>query len=124
MRDMELTDKDWERIKAVVPRQRGPGRPRAEDRKTINGILYVLKTGCRWKDMPGDYGHGETCRQRLVAWQRQKLWSKILRVLLGQLGKRGRLKLSHGIIDASFAPAKKGALLSATPRKAREPNGR
>jgi len=124
MRDMELTDKDWNLIAPHLPKQRGPGRPRAQDRKTINGILYVLKTGCRWEDMPADYGAHETCRVRLVTWQAKGVWPKILRVLLGQLGKRGRLKLSHGIIDASFAPAKRGALVLATPRKAREPNGR
>jgi len=115
MRDTELSDKDWRLIKPLLPRQRN-GRPRAEDRKTLNGILYVGKVGCRWQDMPADYGSDETCRRRLIHWQRKGVWPRILRVLLGQLGKRGRLKLSHGIIDASFASAKKGALVSATPR--------
>jgi transposase len=111
-RDMELSDKEWKRMKPLLPRwKKGP--PRADDRRTINGILFVLKTGCRWRDMPRDYGAPATCHRRLVRWQRDGVWTKILRVLLGQLGKRGRLKLSHGILDGSFAPAKKGAAVSA-----------
>ena len=116
MRDTELSAKDWKLLKPLLPRVNRKGRPRVDDRRTVNGILYVLKTGCRWKDMPREYGAPATCRQRLVRWQRERVWSRILRVLLGQLGKRGRLKLSHGILDASFAPAKKGAAVSASPR--------
>lgn len=107
-RDTELSDKEWRRIRLLLPRQRH-GRPRADDRRTLDGILFVLKTGCRWKDMPQEYGSKTSCHRRLLAWQRKGVWARVLRVLLGQLGKRGRLKLSHGILDGSFAPAKKGA---------------
>jgi transposase len=116
MRDTDLSAKDWKRIERTLPRQNRRGRPRADDRKTINGILFVLKSGCRWKDMPAEYGAYTTCWTRLVEWQRKGVWPRVLRVLLGQLGKRGRLKLSHGILDASFAPAKKGAVVLALPR--------
>ena len=124
MRDMELTGREWLRIEPLLPRPNRLGRPRADDRTTINGILYVLKTGCRWKDLPREYGSPSTCRERLVAWQRTGAWAKVLRVLLGQLGKRGRLKLSHGVLDASFAPAKKGAVVSAQRSVARAQSGR
>jgi len=111
-RDTELTNKEWQLIKGLLPRQR-MGRPRAHDRQTINGILYVLKTGCRWRDVPREYGTSTTCYRRLIEWQKRGVWVRILRVLLGQLHKRGRLHLSHGVLDGSFAPAKKGALVSA-----------
>jgi transposase len=75
--------------------------------------MFVLKTGCRWRDVPREYGTPATCHRRLLQWQKQGVWTRILRVLLGQLRKRGRLKLTHGVLDGSFAPAKKGALLSA-----------
>jgi transposase len=110
-RDTELTDKEWGLIKPLLPRQRR-GRPRSDDRKTLNGILFVLKTGCRWKDVPLEYGKRNTCHNRLLKWQERGVWAKVLRVLLGQLGRRGRLKLSHGILDGSFAPAKKGVVVS------------
>lgn len=119
MRDTDLSAKDWKLIQPLLPRQRGCGRRRADDHRTINGILFVLRTGCRWKDMPREYGCPATCWARLVRWQREGVWTRVLRVLLGQLGKRGRLKLSHGILDASFAPAKKGVVASVSPRLAR-----
>ncbi|MBL0059350.1 MAG: transposase [Elusimicrobia bacterium] len=110
-RDTELSNRDWKRIKPLLPRQR-IGRPRTDDRKTLNGILFVLKTGCRWRDVPREYGSPAGCHRRLVAWQKRGVWARVLRVLLGQLGKRGRLKLSHGVLDGSFAPAKRGAAVS------------
>lgn len=124
MRDTDLSAKGWKLIQALLPRQRRRGRRRADDRRTINGILFVLRTGCRWKDMPREYGASSTCWRRLVVWQREGVWTRVLRVLLGQLGKRGRLKLSHGILDASFAPAKKGVVASVSPRLARERSDR
>lgn len=119
MRDTDLSAKDWKRIQPLLPRKKRRGRARVDDRRTINGILFVLRTGCRWKDMPREYGAPSTCWKRLVRWQREGVWKRVLRVLLGQLGKRGRLKLSHGILDASFAPAKKGVAVSVSPRLAR-----
>ena len=116
MRDTDLSAKDWKLIKPLLPWKKRRGRARVDDQRTINGILFVLKTGCRWRDMPREYGSPATCWLRLVRWQREGVWPRVLRVLLGQLGKRGRLKLSHGILDASFAPAKKGAAVSASLR--------
>jgi transposase len=124
MRDTDLSAKDWKLIQPLLPRTNRRGRRRADDRRTINGILYVLKTGCRWKDMPREYGGKTTCWRRLVRWQREGVWIRVLRVLLGQLGKRGRLKLSHGILDASFAPAKKGGVVLALPKSARGQSGK
>ncbi len=124
MRDTDLSAKDWKLIQPLLPRKKRRGRARADDRRTINGILFVLRTGCRWKDLPREYPSPTTCWRRLVRWQRDGVWKRVLRVLLGQLGKRGRLKLSHGILDASFAPAKKGVVASVSPRLARAQNER
>lgn len=124
MRDTDLSAKDWKLIQPLLPRKKRRGRARVDDLRTINGILFVLKTGCRWKAMPREYGAPTTCWMRLVRWQRDGVWKRVLRVLLGQLGKRGRLKLSHGILDASFAAAKKGVAVSVSPRLARAPSAR
>jgi transposase len=113
MRDIDLTNRQWRLLEPLLPRDNRLGRPRVDDRRTINGILYVLRNGCRWKDLPREYGSPTTCWRRLKRWQEQGVWTRVLRVLLGQLHKRGRLTLSHSYLDASFAPAKKGALGSA-----------
>src|SRR5215212_7058531 len=53
MRKVEKTDEHWRRLEPLLPPpRRGRGRPRADDRKTLNGILYVLRTGCRWGGRP------------------------------------------------------------------------
>src|SRR5829696_10560450 len=62
MRKVEITDEHWRRLEPLLPPpRRGRGRPRADDRKTLNGILYVLRTGCRWGDVPRKYGSPTTC---------------------------------------------------------------
>ena len=50
--DKELGDEQWELIAPLLPKPKGRGKPRAEDRRTLNGILWVLRSGARWKDLP------------------------------------------------------------------------
>jgi len=73
----ELTDAQGTLIEPLLPASKRMGRPRAEDRRTLNGILYVLRTGCRWQDLPPQYGHPSTCWRRLEAWQANGTWEKI-----------------------------------------------
>jgi transposase len=76
----ELSDYEWEVIKSLPPRSR-VGRPRADDRMVLNGILYVLTTGCRWMDMPLEYGSYKTAWRRIKRWQDEGVWYRILRAL-------------------------------------------
>jgi hypothetical protein len=52
MRATELTNEQWEHVEPLLPPYQKRGHPRADDRKTLNGILYVLRMGCRWQDVP------------------------------------------------------------------------
>jgi transposase len=67
MQFREVSDGEWELIRPHLPPRAKVGRPRADDRKVLNGILYVLTTGCRWMDMPKRYGHYSTAWRRLSA---------------------------------------------------------
>jgi transposase len=88
----ELTDEQWAIIAPLIPKQKpGRGRPRADDRRTLNGILYVLKTGCAWAEMPREYGSPTTCWRRLRAWSEDGTWERIWRALLSQLDAQGKL---------------------------------
>jgi transposase len=63
-----LTDEQWAKIEALLPKEEMPrrrGRPRADDRIVIEGILWVLRTGARWKDLPDRYPNPATCWRRL-----------------------------------------------------------
>ncbi len=122
MRATELTDEQWLRLEPLLPPpRRGRGRPRADDRKTLNGILYVLRTGCRWQDVPRECVSPSACWRRLRAWEWDGTWEKIWRVLLALLDDRDNLEWACAFLDGSFVPAKKGELRSARPSVARAP---
>jgi transposase len=119
MRTGEITDEQWERLEPFLPPRRMRGRPRADDRRTLNGILYVLRTGCRWEDVPPEYGSSTTCWRRLRAWEEDGTWEGIWRSLLALLDEQEKLAWAKAFLDASFDPAKKGELASARPSAAR-----
>lgn len=105
----ELTDDQWALIAPLLPARKRRGRPRADDRTTLNGILHVLRSGCRWQDMPRRYGAPNTCWRRLAHWQADGTWERIWRTLLGALDAQGKLVWAQAFLDGSFVPAKKGA---------------
>ena len=113
MSKIHLTDAQWAFIKPLLPPPARTGRPRADDRTTIEGILYVLTTGCRWQDLPRDYGAPTTVWQRLKRWGEEGIWEHIWRAALAALDLRGKLDWAMAFLDGSFAPAKKGETRSA-----------
>ena len=104
----ELTDEQWAVLAPLLPAPARTGRPRADDRRTIDGILTVLTTGCRWQDLPAQYGSPVTCWRRLARWQRDGTWDRLWRTLLGTLDQRRRLDWEHTVLDSSAVAAKKG----------------
>lgn len=93
----------------LLPKRRvGRGRPRTDDRQTLNGILYVLKTGCAWADVPSAYGSPTTCWRRLKQWSDDGTWEQLWRALRSQLDTQGKLEWAQAFLDGSFVPAKKG----------------
>ncbi len=105
----DLTEAQWQRIKGLLPKARATGRPRCDEREAINGILYVLWTGCRWEDLPHDIGaSGKTCNRRLLEYQRRRVWQKIVQNLLKEAYRLGKLNLKNCYHDASLVESKKG----------------
>ena len=121
-----LTDEQWAKIKAFIPeapfRPRG-GRPRADDRMVFEGILWIARTGARWKDLPDRYPSPSTCWRRLKEWQEQDVFKSMWRAFLAELDQDGLLDWEEAFIDGSFAPAKKGAPESARPSGVRDRSG-
>lgn len=107
MRFSELSDKQWDFIKPYLPPQPIVGRKRANDRKTINGILYVLITGCRWHDMPRRYGSYQTAWRRLNRWSREGVWSRILAAAQEKAYSLGKLNLEIVSVDSTLIDSKK-----------------
>ncbi len=108
MKFKELTGKQWEMMESCVPPPAKTGRPRDADRKIINGIIYVLTTGCRCDDMPKKYGDDSTANRRLNSWQQKGIWKKILKCITASANKSGKLNLQKISVDSSSIPAKKG----------------
>jgi hypothetical protein len=75
----------------------------------LNGILWIMRTGAAWQDLPDRYPSPATCHRRFQAWCRTGLFEQILEVLAKDLEERGRLERSECFIDGTFVPAKKGA---------------
>ena len=105
----ELTDTQWKPIAPLLPPPKRRGRRRADDRRTLNGILWVLRSGARWQDLPREYGSDTTCHRRLKDWQREGVWERIWLAFLKSLDEDGKLDWSRAFLDGTFAPAKKGA---------------
>lgn len=75
----ELTDQAWERIKPLLPTNDRRGRPWKDHRRVINGILWKLRTGAPWRDLPERYGPWQTCYDRFTRWRRDGTWDRLLK---------------------------------------------
>src|SRR5215470_2259828 len=108
MSRIRLTERQWTFIRLLLPPPARTGRPRANDRRTVEGILYVLITGCRWQDLPREYGAPTTVWRRLKGWGEEGIWERIWHSALSRLDMQAKLDWSIAFLDGSFAPAKKG----------------
>ena len=117
-----LNNEQWQRVAPHLP-QHPPsfkgGRPRADDRDCLEGILWLLRTGARWQDIPVDLPSGSTCWRRLQEWASAGILETIQAILVEQLGTLGLLDLEELLADATFIRAKKGATRWVKPRLAR-----
>ena len=78
----ELTDDEWTAIKPMLP-NKPRGVPRVNDRRVLNGIFWVLRSGAPWRDLPDNFGPYTTCYNRFVRWRRAGVWAKIMNALAG-----------------------------------------
>jgi transposase len=108
----DLTDQQWNFIRPFLPvlarRKDGRGRPWRENRAVFNGILWILRTGAPWADLPERYPSYQTCHRRFQQWVRSGVLRSILEVLAQALLDEGYLDLQETFIDGSFAPAEQG----------------
>jgi transposase len=98
-------------LPASAPKPRD-GRPRISDRAALSGILFVLRTGIAWEDLPPELGCGSgvTCWRRLRDWQEAGVWDRLHEELLRRLRGANRIDFSRVCVDSSSIPAKKGGL--------------
>jgi transposase len=78
----ELADHEWAAIKPMLP-NKPRGVPRVNDRRVLNGIFWVLRSGAPWRDLPNAFGPYTTCYNRFVRWRRAGVWSRLMNALAG-----------------------------------------
>jgi len=121
-----LTDAMSEKIGPLLPEPRvNPqgGRPWRANREVLEGILWVLRTGAPWADLPEEYPSPSTCWRRLRLWEEEGVWLEVWRAFLAQLDEKATLDWQEAFLDASFAPAKGGATEWAKPSGGRAQSG-
>ena len=74
----ELTEAAWAVIEPLLPGNGGRGKPWADHRRVVNGILWKLRTGAPWRDLPERYGPWQTCYDRFARWRRDGTWDRLL----------------------------------------------
>ena len=78
----ELSDAQWHRIAGLVPGKAGdPGQTGKDNRRFVNGVLWVLRSGAHWHDLPERYGKWKTVHKRFTRWANSGVWERIFATL-------------------------------------------
>ena len=134
----DLSDKEWALLEPLMPKARKSGR--ADDRKIMNAIFYVLRTGMPWRDLPERYGPYTTAYNRFNRWSRRGVWKRIFDTLASKSrdslylidstivkahraasGAKGGSKIRRS--DARVAGAIRKSMLSLMPKDVLFPSG-
>ena len=121
----DLTEEQWGIVEGILPPDRvrddGRGRPWSDRRKVLNGVLWVLRTGAPWYDLPPRYGPYQTVHRRFQNWVRSGALERVLLAVARHLQEVGGLDLKECFVDGTFVPAQKGGDRSARPSAAKAP---
>src|SRR5271168_2599730 len=121
-RRSQITDEQWFLIADLFvedPPSPAGGRPRIPPRPCLEGIVWVLRSGARWNDLPEHFPSPATCWRRLDEWTKSGVFRKAWARLLRKLDGLRRIRWEEVMADGTFSPAKKGACASARQNAAR-----
>jgi transposase len=113
----DLTNWEWEQLSPLLPPSKPrTGRPNKDHRQVINGILWILRTGAPWRDLPERYGSWQSVATRFYRWQKAEVWQQILASLQAMADKTENLDWKVHYVDGTVirahqhaAGGKKGA---------------
>ncbi len=113
----DLSNEQWERLKSLLPSEKPQtGKPNHNHRRVVNGILWILRTGAPWRDLPERYGKWQSVATRFYRWQKGEIWNQILAKLQAIADEQGKLDWEVHYVDGTVirahqhaAGGKKGA---------------
>ena len=106
MARFELSDRQWQRLEPLPPPERPrTGRPNDDHRRIVNGILWALRTGARWRDLPARYGPAGTVSSRFYRWREAGVWDRALAALQAEADARGEVDRDLHFVDATIIRA-------------------
>jgi transposase len=102
----DLTNEQWEQLRPVLPPQKPPtGRPNHSHRWIVNGILWILRTGAPWRDLPERYGPWQTVANRFYRWRKSGVWDRVLAAVQQRADAAGRLDWATHYVDGTIVRA-------------------
>lgn len=109
---VELTDEQWHVIEGLFPAPKSGtgkrGRPAKPDRPIFEAILWIMRTGAPWHDLPSRFPPYQTCHRRFQQWVEDGVLRRVLVALREDLRERGKVADIEAFVDGSYAGAKKG----------------
>lgn len=106
VRRHEITDAEWERLAPLLPPERPrTGRPNKSHRLIVNGILWKLRTGAPWRDLPERYGPWESVYTRFRRWRLAGVWDRVLAAVQTEADAEGQLDGSSHYLDGTVIRA-------------------
>ena len=116
----DLTDEQWAQIEPLLPQRAATGRPPKDHRQVLNGILWILRTGAPWRDLPERYGPWGTMASRFYRWREMGVWERLFAEIQRQADAEGRLNWDVHFVDGTVVRAHQhaaGAKGGIQPRK-------
>ena len=102
----DLTDQQWQQLQPLLPPQKPTtGRPAKDHRTIINGILWVLRTGAPWRDLPERYGPWPTVASQFYRWRQDGRWERLLASVQQQSNIRGKVNWELHYVDGTIVRA-------------------
>src|SRR6266567_3505269 len=109
IRRHELTDQQWAALASLLvtlaPQQPKPGRPNADHRTVLNGILWKIRTGAPWRDVPDRYGSWHTLYSRFRRWRLAGIWDQLFEAVQRQADAAGQVDWTVHFVDGSVIRA-------------------
>ena len=109
MRRHEVTDEQWELLQEIVPLPNKRGRPCRDRRQVLDAVLWILRTGAPWRDLPERYGPWQSIYHWFNLWRKNGTWDRILEALHVRLDQQGRIDWDLWCVDGSSVRASRVA---------------